>query len=596
MRALIKYFTMIRFVHISALLVGLMCIVPFLDYHHGYPLTTFNQEGWSIVLGLLAAIFLVSQSAWREAQVPRIILLPLLMAVLVLAQMAMGKIAYFAQGKLFLIYLLFAALMMLLGAALRRTLGIEKLTIALGFFLLIGAELNALIGFIQHFHLDTSLNGVILQKNLASLSGNLAQPNHYADYIAIGIVSLGLLFQQGKIKLHFVVMFALPLLFVLTLSASRSSWLYIFMLVATAWWFAYKNKQLTSLKLYSVGILLGFLIMHGVVQLPFMAEAGNQLSTFDRFLGHSDANGAIRLVLWQQALTIWLQAPLSGVGFGQFGVHHLALLPTLNGHAQLPGYWNNAHNLVIHIAVEAGVIGLIIFFGTLACWFYGLRRASNFSASHWWAIAALGVLAIHSLLEYPLWYAYFLAIASLLLGVLDEQTYGVEKPLLSRVSIAMIVGLGAILIVQFERDYALLSITLNRVGMGVENEFSREIYRDNITHIPESSFLYSYAMYFSYPLIVINTDNLPAKINLINQSTSFLPTANIVFLRAYLLAKNNQVTLAQAKLKEAIWSYPHNVEGHNLLMDLARQDPAHFAALLEFATQKQQEYDLAVRP
>jgi Virulence factor membrane-bound polymerase, C-terminal len=250
----------------------------------------------------------------------------------------------------------------------------------------------------------------------------------------------------------------------------------------------------------------------------------------------------------------------------------------------------------IHIAVEAGVIGLIIFFGTLACWFYGLRRASNFSASHWWAIAALGVLAIHSLLEYPLWYAYFLAIASLLLGVLDEQTYGVEKPLLSRVSIAMIVGLGAILIVQFERDYALLSITLNRVGMGVENEFSREIYRDNITHIPESSFLYSYAMYFSYPLIVINTDNLPAKINLINQSTSFLPTANIVFLRAYLLAKNNQVTLAQAKLKEAIWSYPHNVEGHNLLMDLARQDPAHFAALLEFATQKQQEYDLAVRP
>jgi hypothetical protein len=48
-------------------------------------------------------------------------------------------------------------------------------------------------------------------------------------------------------------------------------------------------------------------------------------------------------------------------------------------------------------------------------------------------------------------------------------------------------------------------------------------------------------------------------------------------------------------MEQAIWSYPGNIEAHQLLVSLAENDPAHFSALLEFAAQKEQEHTRAVR-
>jgi len=86
----------------------------------------------------------------------------------------------------------------------------------------------------------------------------------------------------------------------------------------------------------------------------------------------------------------------------------LASFPTIAVFAaeQHYGFIQHAHNLVFQLAAETGVAGLLVLFVSLGVWLYGLRHA-KLDAAHWWGHAALGVLAIHSLLEYPLWYTYF---------------------------------------------------------------------------------------------------------------------------------------------------------------------------------------------
>ena len=68
---------------------------------------------------------------------------------------------------------------------------------------------------------------IVMQISAGGIYGNLAQPNHFADYIALGLVSLGLLFQQRKLKPVYAILLSMPLLFAMTLSGSRSSWLYL---------------------------------------------------------------------------------------------------------------------------------------------------------------------------------------------------------------------------------------------------------------------------------------------------------------------------------------------------------------------------------
>jgi len=149
---------------------------------------------------------LVSRDYWQQPEIPRIAQLPAALIAVIILQLGLGKVAYFDQALLYTMYLLFAALLMLLGARLRDCFGMDKLALALAIFLLIGAELNALIGVLQHYRWHTPLDTVVVLKVSSSVFGNLAQPNHFANYIALGLISLGLLHQQQKLKTGYVAM------------------------------------------------------------------------------------------------------------------------------------------------------------------------------------------------------------------------------------------------------------------------------------------------------------------------------------------------------------------------------------------------------
>jgi O-antigen ligase len=584
-----------KWAHVSLALVGMMWVLPFLHYRHENPLTAFDQEWWSAMLGLLALTLLAARAFWQQPEIPRIAQLPIALIVVVALQLALGKMAYLDQALLYILYLLFAALLMLLGARLRVCLGVGKLAVILAFSLLIGTELNALIGVLQHYKWHTPLDAVVVMQVSSGIYGNLAQANHFANYIALGLISLGLLFQQRKIKSGYVILLSIPLLFALTLSGSRSSWLYLPLMICLAWWSARGDPTLRPLLRYSVLLIIGFGLMHLAVQMSFMSGGDGDTNTVQRLLasnGGGDTRGSIRLYLWREAWLIFRESPWLGVGFGQFAWHHFQLVPLLKP-SNISGLYNNAHNLIFQLAAEAGIAGLLALFASMGVWFYGLRRVRP-SAAHWWGYSVLGVLAIHSLLEYPLWYAYFVAIAATLLGAFDETRYRLELRHIGRLALVMILLLGLLSLLQLRDNYQRLKDTLAifSASANVSEAFQRT--RDGLIAVHGGALLSPYAELYIFLDSEVNTDHIKQKLALGANVMHFIPIATVIYRQAFLMAQDGQLAEAKQLMEQAIWSYPGNGDAHQLLVNLAEKDPAHFSALLEFAVQKEQEHARAI--
>ena len=579
--------------HVSLFLIGVMWVFPFIHPFHMYPLTSFDQEWWTALLGVFALTLLLARDFWQQPKIPRIAQLPAGLIAILLLQMSLHKVAYFDQGMLCILYLLFAALLILLGARLRACFGLEKMATMLAVFLLIGAELNALIGVLQYYRWSTPLNSVIVIKS-SGVIGNLAQPNHFANYVTLGLTALGLLYRQQMLKAGYVAVLVAPLLFVVTLSGSRSVWLYLLMMVGLALWMSQRDAQQRPLLRYSLLLMAGFGVMHLIVKLPFMAGAVHSADSMQRLFGAADSGG-IRLYLWYESWQMFMQSPWLGVGFGQFAWHHFQLMPVLQPADNIQGLYNNAHNLIFQIAAEAGFAGLLVLFVSLGVWLHGMRRAT-LGTAHWWGYAALGVLAIHSLLEYPLWYAYFMAVAAILLGALDETHYHLELRKIGRISVAAILLLGLLTLIQLRSGYQQLRETLviERVSGvdGAVKAFHR--HRDGLISIHGGSLMTPYVEMFIVALSDVNAEHLGAKLEFNGRAMRFIPSHPVVYRQAFLLAQNGQIEEAKQLLEQAIWSYPSSVAGHELLDQLAENDPAHFSALLEFATQKEQERRRAI--
>ena len=592
-----------RLAHLSLMFAGLMWVLPFLYYRHTNPLTTFYQEWGAAVLGLCAMPLLLTRRYWQQPEIPRIVLLPFGLMLLVLVQFAFGKIGYFSQTLLFVLYMLWAALLIMLGQRLREEFGLPVLATALAVFLLLGAELSALVGVLQHFHWRSFLDSVVSVNTSAAVFGNMGQPNHFANYISLGLISLGLLHTRWKLRAWQSALLAAPLLFVLVLSGSRSAWLYLLFIMGLAFLWQRREKSNRPLLHYSLLLLLGFGLMNFVVQIPWLSGDYASVTTLERMVegaaaiegGHGGeaAGGAtersIRLHIWHEAWLIFTRMPLLGAGFGQFGWQHFLLGPSLHN-SNISGLYNNAHNIVMQTAAEMGLAGLLILFGALTLWVRQLRGAPR-TIYHWWGGGLLAVLAIHSLLEYPLWYAYFLGVAALTLGMLESTTYRLELRNLGRLSVASVLLLGVLSLAQLWQVYrSLESLTPIRSASARNGGYFNELLATR-----NQSLLQPYVEVAMSGMMDARIGNLADMRDLNESVMHFVPISSVVYREVWLLALSDEQAAAQLQLERAIWAFPEGFPAAlERLRSFARKDPAHFAALLEFAPKKYEERELAV--
>lgn len=177
--------------------------------------------------------------------------------------------------------------------------------------------------------------------------------------------------------------------------------------------------------------------------------------------------------------------------------------------------------------------------------------------------AVLAVIGLHSLLEYPLWYANFLGIAALLIGAVDTHTLSLRLSAFMRAAFGLMLILSAIAGVGFLNAYARLEGLLpQRQGKMSSQEINQVLQQ-----VSQESLLTPYVDFVYALSIVLNREAITEKLELNTQVMHFAPTAGLVYQQALLLGLQGDEPAAQLMLKRALLVYPAGAD--NFLKVLA---------------------------
>lgn len=386
--------------------------------NHHFPWTGFHADAWIALLSSLAASALI----WRFRQPMvwhRITLIAALLLCIPWLQMMLGLEPLSGVVWISTAYLLGLMLALLIGAHWER---FSPGQAADGLFLAIGVAAIVSVGLQLQQWLQ--LDGLELW-NMGSGSArphaNLGQPNQLATLLLWGILAAAWAWLRGYIKPIIAILMVLYLLIGVALTASRTAWIAILLLIGAVWW--WQRLWGNSLVPWVVtGLGVFFVIANfGLEWVRFILEfdMADQPSVLSGMSGHQ------RLLAWTAfADAIW-QHPWIGYGWNQTV---LAQMAVSTKHPAIGTTFTYAHNLFLDLMVWCGIpIGVFIFV-CFCRWFWVRVRAVQ-SPENAVLILFLLVVANHAMLELPLYYAYFLLPTGLVMGMLNARMG--PRPILS---------------------------------------------------------------------------------------------------------------------------------------------------------------------
>lgn len=398
------------------------------------PSATFlNQAsavtGWGlfcVVLAWRVALAPASGAAWRWGGGLKALLaaLALLIAACAGSWALTGLPSSLALSAIGL--LAAAGLVACVGAAVTSAAEGAVAFRALCIALLIAGLLSVAVGAVQVFAPQWADGQWIAISSLAGrAAGNLRQPNHLSSLLLWSVVALlwlaesvdtaWLSAQPGRL----VGLYAglLALIFGLVLSASRTGMLGV--LALAVWGALDRNLTRRTRVLLCVSPLIYAACWAGLT--AWADVSGHVFGGAARLRSEADISSS-RFGIWADTLGLIAQRPWFGVGWGEFNLAW-SLTP-------FPGrpvaFFDHTHNLLLQLVVELGVPLALVVTALLAwplwrAWQAGRPPATD--PSHPSAVllrfAWMMVLLVawHSLLEYPLWYAYFLLPAAFAWGL-----------------------------------------------------------------------------------------------------------------------------------------------------------------------------------
>lgn len=287
----------------------------------------------------------------------------------------------------------------------------------LAFAFLVGAVASTVIAFVQVFSLWEHSEWLVRLADLRRPGANLAQPNHLATLLVMGVASLVFLYQSKKLGA-----FAGSLLLFLLcagIAATESRTGALSLLALLSWWLL-KRRNIGDPTPAWVGIGCGVSFVGMFWAWPHFLNAMDLLGYQAEGRG---LDGSLRLQVWPQLLRAMVMHPWTGWGIHQVAAAHNAVADAYGVSAP----FSYSHNLVLDLALWVGVPLALLLVGLVVVWLWQRACAAN-QLLPWYGLAVALPLGLHSMLEYPFAYAYFLAPVMFLLGVVDASLGG--KPLL----------------------------------------------------------------------------------------------------------------------------------------------------------------------
>lgn len=407
---------------VALLACGALVTLPFLFPEHELPIRSFYDEWLALAIACVVVVLLLLERPRAPTLVPEIALAFFALAAWVGLQPLLRAPAYVQLPLYGVAYLVMAGALAWCAQRLVRELGVATVCDTLAAFVLCGALLNAAFGVIQSYGVPDALEGIVARRSGVKAVGHVAQSNLYALYLALGQASLVHLLLRGRVRFAFAIAAAVLIAWAAALSQSRSAIMFVVALVLLAA-FA-RGPALPRAPLLRGVLALALTLFAAIALLPRVHEwLGIPIRhpfQFDRIAVTADPAGVHienRLRIWPFTAGIAWSAPLLGVGWGELPIaaFRAGLPPTMAGEGEI---WSAAHNLFLQLFVEAGLPAVAIALLAAVRWWLpvlaALRREATLGA--WWLAAVAAIVSLHSLVEYPMWFAHFLAVGAIAFG------------------------------------------------------------------------------------------------------------------------------------------------------------------------------------
>ncbi|MDR7299632.1 O-antigen ligase [Pelomonas aquatica] len=400
-------------------LVLAAALAPLLAFNQTPAATLYNQllalTGWGLTLMLCAN----ATPAWRAGlKTPAAIALALLLVAPMTAvvwralplSLGLGATAIIAAGL--------AVLLLAQGLPASAR---QRAAEALCSGLLIAGLASVAISLVQVFAPQLADGNVIARYGIPGrAAGNLRQPNHLASLMMWAAVAAVFITEKRGWRVALA-----PLLFAcvftIVLSASRTGYAGIAML---ALWGVVDRRLSRGARL----ALLATPLMLGAswwLMSLWSAGSGHAFGAASRLA--EGAGSPSRLAILRDAWQLTLANPWLGVGWGEFNFAW-SLTPFPN---RPIAFFDHTHNLPSQLAVElglpwAGAVLALLAWALYKAWRGTLAQDDQVPMRRA-ALMIVLTIGLHSLVEYPLWYAYFLLPACFALG-LALPAEGAAKP------------------------------------------------------------------------------------------------------------------------------------------------------------------------
>lgn len=306
-----------------------------------------------------------------------------------------------------------AMLAALIGAVIARAGRERDAILALCWALLIAGALSTLVSLVQVYAPHLADGTWIAHPAVPGrASGNLRQPNHLCSLLLWSLMALAWLHEERRLPRALCAVAGALFVFALVLTASRTGWIGEILLVL---WGLFDRRLSKATRIGLVATGAAYVVFW--LGLTWWAQLAHQSFYGATRLAAQDISSS-RYGIWANTLSLIQSHPLFGVGWGEFNFAW-SLTP-------FPGrpvaFFDHTHNLPLQLMVELGlplgltVIGLLAYALIVAC-----RAASRVEGPRGAALRTAAMIVVmmvlHSQLEYPLWYLYFLLPTAFALGL-----------------------------------------------------------------------------------------------------------------------------------------------------------------------------------
>lgn len=508
-------------------------LLSFLVPEHFPPWTAYHTE-----VPAFAAVVLALVLCWRAAsrRVPLAgAALPIgLLVASVLLQLALGQLRYAGDAWVTVAYLLAFLAAAWWGQQWAEKTSPQQLVFALAVFLLLAGMLVEFQMLAQWLQVEARFSGWVIDKPPDGRPyGNLGQPNQAATLLVMASVALVLLQVLGKVRRRVAWPVLLFLAWGIVLTQSRTALLSSFLLtiglLATAP--AHWSRAKVSTVIWLVGIMVGT----GVLQIvPWGTSA----------TASSLTSVGLRPLMWRQLLAALAESPWVGWGWLQIATAQQA------GASLVPGVeqTNYAHNAILDLLLVVGIPagGALLLWLLLTCW----RHASRILA-HEGILSLAYVLVpflVHTMLEFPHAYAYYLVLVGVIIGAMEQWTCVLSdrRIVISRAALGVLAVSLTVLYLSLAVDYA-----------GVEEDFrvnrfeNRRLGSTPVDYRPPTvRLLTQYGELLAAMRLRAAPDMQSEDLALLQRVSQRFSWAPLYFRTALALGLNGQAELAQAQLNK----------------------------------------------